>query len=621
MAYRRTIQRSLVFSLALATPVLAPRSVYARPFFANLSFQAGIRHQHASFPQGLTGFMTGGVAAVDYDSDGWTDLYFTRLGEGDMLYRNLGNGTFENVTASAFGPAHLKGVRTNGVSFADIDNNGLQDMFITAVDATRYYLYINNGDGTFTEDALARGAALETPDTKHGMSVAFGDYDRDGYLDLFTTDWGSYQPDGQAHARLLRNLGGAQAGHFEDVTLNAGVESYAGDPVFGFSPRFTDLNHDGWPDLAIAADFETSRLFWNNGDGTFSNGTAAANVGTDRNGMGSAVGDYNNDGQLDWFVTAIACAPTDPGCVGEWGNRLYTNIGGGAFFDTTDFAGVRNAGWGWASTWIDYDNDGRLDLMMTGSFDQLWENRGDGSFTNARSETGLQYGFVGTGLAIFDYNNDGAMDMIVVENGGRPRLYRNVGGDDNDWLRVRTIGVESNRDGIGARITVIPDLDLPWLFMVREIDGGSNYLSLNERAAHFGLGQDSGTIDKITIEWPSGIVQEFFDVSPNQWLHVVESATALLLGDLDGNGRADAFDVSAFELALADPAAYQAQYPALPANILGDINSSGRFDAFDVARFERMLASSGTSAIVPQPATLATLLATGLLPARRQRRR
>ena len=312
-----------------------------------------------SLPQSIAG----GAAAADYDGDGWTDLYVTRLDDTDILYRNLGNGTFEDVTAPAFGSGHMLNVASNGASWGDIDNDGDRDLYVTSIDSSRYHLFINDGQGQFSEQAVARSADLSSALAHLGYSSTFGDFDVDGYLDLYVTEWGQVDvapPALRSHARLLRNSGQSQPGHFEDVTLSAGVyvdDSFGqsqtgndpGNGVFLFAPRFSDLDKDGHPDLAIAGDFGTSLLYWNNGNGTFSNGTVAAGVGTDENGMGSAIADFDGDGDLDWFVTSIyePSGSVPEGAIwGVTGNRLFVNNGDRTFTDGTDAAGVRDGAWG-----------------------------------------------------------------------------------------------------------------------------------------------------------------------------------------------------------------------------------------------------------------------------------
>jgi len=499
----------------------------------------GIAHVQSAVPVGGAGAMTGGAAAADFDNDGLVDLFFTRIDGPDVLYRNLGDGTFADVSASA---GFLSSLPTNGPAFGDIDNDGDLDLYVSAVvplsaSGNRYYLYINNGDGTFTEDAVARGADIRSAIPTSGMSIALGDYDRDGYLDAMTSDWEVLAT--QSTSRLLRNQGAANAGYFEDVTAATGLDAHPKATSFRFSPRFTDLDNDGQTDIAIASDFQTSQLFWNNGDGTFTDGTAAAGVGLDRAGMGSAIGDYDGDGDLDWYVTAILNGTPSPETT--FGNKLYRNDGNREFSEVAYDAGVLPVGWWWGATWLDFDNDGHLDLMATngmpGVFNAdpttLWRNNGDGTFTDVTAAQGITDTAQGRGLLTLDFDNDGDLDTLVVNNAGTPVFYRNDSADGNAYLRVETTGTLSNRDGIGARLVIDPDASITGDEQTREVDGGSNFLSQSEMTVHLGLGAFAGTIDNLTIYWPSGIVQQFFDVAPNQVLAAIE---AYLPGDLDGDG-------------------------------------------------------------------------------------
>jgi hypothetical protein len=521
---------------------LASTASDAGPTFSNVTTLSGITHIQADFSNPAISSITqsrmsGGAAAVDYDQDGWPDLYFTRLGASDLLYRNLGDGTFVDVTEAVFGIGFMAAAMTNGCGWADLDNDGDPDLFLTSLKSNRYHLWINDGQGSFTEEAVDRGVAAQGADLHYGFSVCFGDYDRDGYLDLHVNEWRSdYQNPSAAapNTRLFRNLGAAAPGHFEDVTVAAEVELMMGAPAhqlgaLAFTSRFMDIDRDGWQDLLVASDGGTSRLFWNNGDGTFTDGTDAAGVGTDEFGMGSTIGDFDGDGDLDWFVTSIiANAIWDQGT----GNRLYRNDGGRSFSDATTVAGVRYGGWGWGTTFLDLDNDRDLDLMMVNGYmnyiDQtrLWENDGTGSFSNATGpSSGVTDELPATGLLTFDYDRDGDLDVVVVNNGATPILYRNDFAGAHDWLKISPVGVRSNREGIGAEILVkVAQNDAP---LLRFVDGGSNFLSQNERLVHIGLGPSgSAPVAEIEIRWPSGITQVLHDVPRNQVISVTEAVDA-----------------------------------------------------------------------------------------------
>ncbi|WP_197531436.1 CRTAC1 family protein [Posidoniimonas corsicana] len=578
--------------------------------FTDVTTAAGINHVQTipALIEGLPGdaFFTGGAAAGDFDGDGRVDLVFTRLNDSDLLYRNRGDGTFEARPLTAGFPLPTY---TNGVVSGDVDNDGDLDLYMTTVNYTRNYLYLNDGAGVFTDAGVAHTAALASGVSRSGQGATFGDYDNDGYLDLATGDWGNTVAD--SHSRLLRNLGAAQPGGFEDVTAAAGIDVYRADRTFRYAPRFVDLDRDGHTDLTFAADFQTSQLFWNNGDGTFSDGTIDAGVGTDFNGMGSTFGDYDGDGDLDWFITNITNDPRYPGPFGGF-NRLYRNDGDRQFTDVTQAAGVRDSRWSWGTTFLDYDNDGDLDLAATNGYNgagweddrtYLWQNTA-GVFADVSEASGVLDRDQGRGLIHLDYDADGDLDLLVINHAAAPVLYRNDGGNDGHYLRIETEGVVSNRDGIGAWITITPDLEDPSRELVWEIDGGSSFLSQSERTAHFGLGASAEPVDLVTIEWPSGIVQRLYDVTVDQTLRVVE-ADASLPGDYNADGVVDAADYTVWRDNLGAPAG------ALPNDTDGGPVGAAQYATWRSA-FGEAASSSRSAAPEPQAAILLTLLGTAL---------
>jgi hypothetical protein len=534
------------FLACLGSGILAPTASAVPPVFVDVTASVGIDHlQSASSGQEP---MTGGAAAGDFDGDGLIDLFFTRIDGPDVLYRNTGSG-FEDVSAAA---GFTQTLPTNGAAAGDVDNDGDLDLYVTASGHHRYFLYINNGAGQFTEQANQRGAAVSSLQfiNRRGQGVALGDYDRDGYLDILTSDHS--RPTATSGSRLLRNLGAANPGHFVDVTHAAGIDVYRQplalpDTAYRFQPQFSDIDLDGHTDIIFSADSRTSQLFWNNGDGTFTDDTVPAGVGTDKSGMGSALADYDGDGDLDWFITAIY----DTHFIGaQPGNRLYRNNGDRTFSDVTTAAGVRNTGpgfsWGWGTTFLDYDNDADFDLAATDGFvsgyvgdrTTLWRNNGNSTFTDVSIDSGVTDTGQGRGLLRLDYDSDGDLDVLVVNYAAAPILYRNDGGNDSNWLRVETQGTVSNRDGIGALIKVVPDLTLPDEFQIWEIHSGSSYLTQDEMTAHFGLGDFAGPVDLLEVRWPSGIVQQFAGVPINTLLVAREP----LPGDYNADLTVDSAD-------------------------------------------------------------------------------
>ena len=519
--------------------------------------------------------MSGGAAAADYDNDGYVDLFVTRLDAPDILFRNMGDDRFEDRSREAGLSAF--NLRSNGAAWIDVDNDGDMDLYVTTIADTRYYLFINDGSGRFTEEAVARGAAIASSEIHIGYSVAVGDFDVDGWPDLHITEWGSasVMSEGSAsHARLLRNRGADAPGHFLDVTVEAGVVlddvrsrnlgGFVRDPLitrtdepgpkgpFAFASAFADLDGDGWPDLAVVSDYGMTRIFWNNGDGTFTDGTVEASIGSDRNGMGSTFGDYDGDGDLDWFVSSIFAeyeqCESLSGC-GTWdstGNRLYRNDGGRSFSDATDEAGVRDGGWGWGSVFFDFDNDGDLDLAMVGGMHHsatfsdraldsptLWENDGTGRMTDVSEAVGLTHPDASKGFLTFDYDNDGDLDLFVVNNGGAPRLYRNDGGNGSPWLRVRLIGDTSNRSAIGVRLIVTATQG--GASQLREAGVRSHFLGQSEVVEHFGLGEGVTVVDRVSITWPAtGHVTVLRDVPADGTIIVREGRSGYEIQAIDG---------------------------------------------------------------------------------------
>jgi len=464
--------------------------------------------------------MTGGAAVADVDRDGDLDLFVTRLGAPNRLYCNrlveTGVAGFEDCTAGS--GLDAVAVDSNGAAFGDLDGDGDPDLYVTAVASERFYLFVNDGAGHFTEEAVARGAALDTGFTHLGYGVEIADYDGDGWLDIHVNEWGTpvlaaLEPGHPGHTRLLRNRGASQPGFFDDVTAAAGV---AIDPAdeWSFASALRDLDGDGAPDLAIASDYGTSKLFWNDGDGTFTEGGAAAGVATDQNGMGSTLGDADGDGDLDWFVTSIyENAPTCTGERCDWGtsgNRLYRNDGERHFSDQTGDAatGLRDGGWGWGAAFFDYDLDGDLDLVMTNGVDypdadaetpyhddpmRLWRNDGDGVWTEVAAAEGITDTGQGKGLLVFDYDADGDLDVFVANDAAAPVLYENQAAQPGGphWLRVRALDA-AGADALGAQVTIRPANGAT---QRRTIGSTTHFLAWSDPAAHFGLGANPGAVE------------------------------------------------------------------------------------------------------------------------------
>jgi hypothetical protein len=513
--------------------------------FTEVSAEAGFVHPQTLDPAvspaaDIVYYFRGGVAIGDYDGDGWDDVFLTRHHYPAILYRNEGDGTFVDVTAEAGLPTSFR-YHSMGAAFADLDNDGHPDLIVTTLGHHRFYLYMNQGDGTFREEAVGRGADLSSPTPHQGTSVAVGDFDRDGYLDLAFGDWTVAVEEGTValHSALLRNRGVTAPGTFENVTLPAGVAqrsvTFGGEAFqFVFTPAFVDVDLDHWPDLFVSADFYGSKLFWNKGDGTFLDGTLAAGIGTADSARGGDFGDVDGDGRPDWFVTAGAAQPSPGGSADHFGNRLFRSAGGRAFLDFTNTAGLRNGGWGTGGLLLDYDNDGDLDALMVNGLHEgperildpalvappvLWENDGTGRFQNVAPGRGLSHAAHAGGVVAFDYDRDGDLDLFVVTTLGTPLLYRNDGPTGN-FLRIRAEGFLSNRDGFNTKLWVQAEADGPVIY--REHNPTGRYLSSGENWAHFGLGDHAGPVHAVRLRWTSGLEVTLHDVAPNQELVVQE---------------------------------------------------------------------------------------------------
>jgi hypothetical protein len=398
-------------------------------------------------------------------------------------------------------------------------------------------LFHNNGNNTFTDVAAAAGVKTTATSREDGWGASFGDYDLDGDLDLMV---GGHAPNNEGN-RLFRNNGD---GTFTDVTAASGIVT--GVPtMFCFSPRFVDMDGDRYPDLLMVADFGSSQYFRNNGNGTFTrmigNGTCL-----EENGMGVNSGDFNSDGLLDFYATSIYLPAN-----GWTGNKLYLNLGNHSFLEMSGPMGVFDGGYGWGALVVDFNHDGRLDIAETngdtnnsGPFfnepSYLWMQNPNGTFT----EMALASGFVqlgkGRGMVNFDYDNDGDQDAVIFANNERLYFFRNdVAGADAHWLRVFLDTSNSPGlapNGVGATVKVTVGAQSQYRYM----QNGDIYLSHGELSAHFGLGTAT-VVDELRVNWPDGTNTILTDVAANQTL-TIPSAPALTPGDLDADGDVDVVD-------------------------------------------------------------------------------
>src|SRR5579864_169627 len=493
-----------------------------------------------------------GVAIFDYDNDGWPDIFIVNgttldAKPGDPsptnhLFRNNHDGTFTDVTDKAGLRASSSGWG-QGVCAGDYDNDGFDDLYVTYYGKNR--LYHNEGNGTFKE--VAEAAGVSGNGKQWGTGCAFVDYDRDGLLDIMVANYVDFDlattpapgqgtscmwkgvpvmcgPRGLKSAPnvLYHNLG---HGKFEDVSKKAGIEKTNGH--YAFSVSTLDFDNDGWPDLYVACDSTPSILYRNNHDGTFTDvavvaGAAFNEDGREQAGMGSTIGDYNGDGHLDIFKTNFS----------DDTSTLYRNNGDGTFTDATSAAGLGlyTQYLGWGTMFLDFDNDGWPDLLLVnghvypevdkqhlGSSYQepkvLYHNNGNGTFTDISADagSGITTASAARGLAIGDLWNNGLLAAVVSNMNAQPSLLVNRAKSANHWIAFRTIGTKSNRDGIGARISVKAGARI----LVDEVRSGSSYNSNHDMRVHFGLGSVA-KVHWVDVRWPSGLTERYEDAASDK---------------------------------------------------------------------------------------------------------
>jgi hypothetical protein len=471
----------------------------------------------------------GGAAAGDCDSDGDIDLFITYGDQGpNRLYlnrRSHGSPLLFQDSAASAGVAGTRpdgrNDRHSGPIFADMDGDFDLDLFIGGVFGDPVKIYRNRGDCSFQD--VTSGSGLEDLVTPQTFSASFGDYDLDGKIDLFLTHWGSrihYPETGQSE-HLYRNVSDANGIRFENVSAASKITGYVyaaseGEFDISYTATFARLNDDLWPDIALASDFGKAQLFLADpsAPGTFIDATNEG-VRSVQFGMGSAVGDIDFDGDLDWFVTSIygvgGAAPYAKG------NRLLRNPGGNllqaGFEDITDAAGVDDGMWGWAACFLDIDNDTDLDIYHTNGWpfefhtaryesdrSRAFVSNGKSGFVNLASTLGLDDSQDGRGVVCADLDNDGDTDILQLtkNSSNSATLWANTGAAaGRNFLRVRLVGLPPNTEAAGARIFVTIGAQT----QMREIMIGNNYTSQNPTVQVFGLGA-SAQVDELRVEWP-----------------------------------------------------------------------------------------------------------------------
>jgi enediyne biosynthesis protein E4 len=437
-----------------------------------------------------------GASWADYDNDGWLDLFVSNtLSQNDFLYHNNGNGTFTRITAGA---AVNDGASASGATWGDYDNDGALDLFVAT--PANNLLYHNQADGTFARITNS----IVANDGGTSSSPSWADYDKDGDLDLYVSN-------NPGPKFLYRNEGN---GTFTKVTNGILIT----DPGNVAGSTWGDYDNDGNLDLFVSGAGNNSVLYHNDGGGNFTKITTGILVNEGTGGFGSAWADYDNDGWLDLFVCA-------GGLVGPANNFLYHNNGNGTFTKITSGAIVTDSGNWLRAAWGDYDNDSFLDLFVSNyaGNNALYHNNGDGTFTRIVTGSLVNDGGQSAGCGWGDYDNDGFLDLFVAngrENGAENNfLYRN-NGNSNSWIKLRLGGYLSNGFGVGARIKLNALISGTNRWLTRSIDGSD--VNGNVSALVVGLG-DATHLSTLRIEWLSGIIQELHDVAVNQVLTVLEA--------------------------------------------------------------------------------------------------
>ncbi|MBV9306780.1 MAG: CRTAC1 family protein [Acidobacteriaceae bacterium] len=541
-----------VVILAVALVVLcAAEELKSNVQFVDAAQKAGISFVHHSGASGkkyLPESLGAGCAFIDLDGDGWADIFlindrdWTPSGKTYLpgLYHNNHNGTFTDITKGSGLDLQLYGM---GVAVADYDNDGMPDLYLTALEGD--HLFHNEGHGHFRDVTAASG--IHNAD--FGTSAAWFDYDRDGKVDLLVANYVQWSPqedkrcsmDGKAKSyctpeayngkslKLYHNLGG---GKFEDVTKKAGLA----DPTSkSLGITVFDYNGDGWPDVFVANDTQPNKLYRNNKNGTFTEeavqaGVAYSEDGTARGGMGTDASDYDHSGHPHLVI-------------GNFANQmmaLYRNNGNGLFVDTASNGAIGRASLlslTFGTFFFDYDLDGYPDIFAANGHLEpdihkfqpnlqyaqsplLFRNVGN-HFENATGSVGPDFSrpIVGRGAAYADYDHDGDLDIIINTNNGPAVLLRNDGGNKNNWLSIRLVGTKSNRSGLGAVVRVESASGKQW----QMVHSGSSYCSQSDLNLTFGLKQDK-TVSKLTVEWPSGKVQQLGNVPANRLITINESS-------------------------------------------------------------------------------------------------
>ncbi len=549
----------LLTGFAAALPESESHPPDGRILFTDVTAQSGITFKHISAPEKkyIVESMSGGVALFDFDNDGRLDIYLVNSltistandpkSSRSELWRNNGDGTFRDVTEKAGVGYPGWGM---GVCAGDFDNDGWVDLYVTCLGPNR--LFKNNGDGTFTDVTEKAGVG----DIRWSTGAAFADYDNDGRLDLFVANYVDFKLDNlpefgkgktcqyrgvavQCGPRGLPGAGDALYhnngdGTFTEVSKVAGVSDPPGH--YGLGVTWCDFNEDGRVDLYVANDSRPNYLYRNNGNGTFTDvaflsGTAVSEDGAEQGSMGVAIGDYDHRGRWNVFVTNFS----------DEYNALYRHEKDFLFTDVSFASQTAKASFpfvGWGTKFFDYDNDGWLDLLEVNGhvYPQMenaklgttyrqrklfYKNNRNGTFSEIAAESGpaLNQPAVSRGAAFGDLDNDGDIDIVVNNLDGAPTVLRNDGGNKNNFVIIRLMGTQSNRDAFGARVRVTSGD----LVQVDECRSGGSYISQNDVRLHFGL-EKRTKVDSIEVRWPSGKTEKATEISANTFITIKEGS-------------------------------------------------------------------------------------------------